>query len=180
MIEITPMVQEDVDAVAQLERRSHLEPWSEEAFRCELVKDCAFACVARERAEEGIAPAEPPTSDRGAGNESGRLEKRIVGYICFWVLLDEVHILNVTVEESHRGRGIGRALLLHALNLGWRLGGRTALLEVRSGNAAARALYRLVGFTRVGERPNYYGVVKEAAIVMELRMDDAWRRTWLD
>lgn len=174
------MALQDLPVVAELERRSQLEPWSEEAFRGELTKSCAHACVARELGQGGCLPGKASGQDLTQESQPSTDEKRIVGYICFWVLLDEVHILNITVDESHRRRGIGQALLLHALKVGWERGGRLALLEARAGNAAALALYRHVGFLQVGERLDYYGVVKESAVVMELRMDDAWRATWLD
>jgi [ribosomal protein S18]-alanine N-acetyltransferase len=180
MIIITRMTPRDLPPVAEIERSSHLEPWSEAAFRSELGKECAHACVAREGRPRGDALKEAPPGDGAVAPEEGELEQRIVGYICFWILLDEVHILNVTVDASCRGKGYGKALLLHALNLGWSRGARRALLEARASNTAALALYHRMGFTRVGERPNYYGVLREPAVVMELQMDDAWPRASLD
>lgn len=180
MIEITPMTPRDLPRVVEIEGSSHLEPWSEAAFRSELGMEYAYARVAREGRPRGDASKEAPPCGHAVTPEGGEHKEPIVGYICFWILLDEVHILNVTVDASCRGRGYGAALLLHALNLGWSLGARRALLEVRVGNAAALALYHRMGFTRVGERPNYYGVLRESALVMELQMDDAWPRTRLE
>jgi [ribosomal protein S18]-alanine N-acetyltransferase len=180
MIEISPMTPRDLPLVAEIERSSHLEPWSEAAFRSELGKEVAYAFVAREGRPRGDVSNEEPPREPAATPAGDDFEKRVVGYICFWVLLDEVHILNVTVDPIRRGKGYGKALLLHALDLGWSLGGRTALLEARAGNAAALALYHQTGFVRVGERPDYYGVLREPAVVMTLRMDDAWRRTRLE
>jgi [ribosomal protein S18]-alanine N-acetyltransferase len=180
MIEITPMTPQDLTPVVEIERSSHLEPWSEAAFRSELGKECAYACVAREGRPGGDVSKEVTPCDLSDTPEGDDLKKRVVGYICFWVLLDEVHILNVTVDASCRRRGYGKVLLLHALNLGCSLGARTALLEVRASNVAALALYHQMGFARVGERPNYYGVLKEPAVVMKLHMDDAWQRTRLE
>jgi ribosomal-protein-alanine N-acetyltransferase len=55
---------------------------------------------------------------------------------------------------------------------------RLALLEVRRGNTAARHLYESVGFRPAGIRPGYYSVGREAAVLMELEMDRAWRSRW--
>lgn len=174
MIEIASMTQRDLKAVVEIEQRSHLEPWSEQAFQSELARDCARVYVARSR------DSDSPAGIGGGPKACGPLEKRVVGYICFWILLDEIHILNVTVEAGHRGKGIGRALLSRALSLGWDSGARLALLEVRESNTAALALYRRMGFVAVGRRPGYYGVVREPAVVMELKMNEAWRRTLPD
>ena len=55
-------------------------------------------------------------------------------------------IQNLGVIDSHRGRGLGVALLLHALN-GFRTAGvHKAMLEVTAQNTAAIQMYRLLGF----------------------------------
>ena len=43
---------------------------------------------------------------------------------------------------------------------------RVAVLEVRAGNAAARALYERLGFVVVGERRKYYREPVEDALIM--------------
>jgi len=55
-------------------------------------------------------------------------------------------IQNLGVLPSHRGRGLGRAVLLQALHGFWRAGLGRALLEVTAGNDAAVRLYRDLGF----------------------------------
>ncbi len=61
--------------------------------------------------------------------------------------------LGMIVDASHRGRGIGRALLDHALAWG-RAQGKAALrLRVFPHNEAARALYRAGGFVELGVEP---------------------------
>lgn len=179
MITITPMTPRDLAAVAEIERSCHFEPWSEEGFRGELERECGCACVAR----EGGEPCEAACGEAAHDEPSGAwaldaFRQPIAGYVCFWILLDEVHILNVTVRDGCRRKGYGRALVLHALETGWRRGARRALLEVRAGNAAALALYRRLGFETVGQRPGYYGTPREPALLMELQMNDAWRRVF--
>ena len=49
---------------------------------------------------------EPLTSAAG-----GRATERIVGFLIYWLVHDEVHILNVAVSPEHRRRGIARTLM---------------------------------------------------------------------
>lgn len=58
--------------------------------------------------------------------------------------------LSVYVATSHRGRGLGKALVLAVLNAGSRRGVRTVLARVVEGNPTSRALHLAVGFTPVG------------------------------
>jgi len=55
-------------------------------------------------------------------------------------------IQNVGVIDLHRGRGLGRALLMKALEGFHRLGLRDAFLEVTAENASALAIYERLGF----------------------------------
>jgi GNAT superfamily N-acetyltransferase len=55
-------------------------------------------------------------------------------------------IQNLGVLSSHRGRGLGQAVLLQALHGFWRAGSGRAVLEVTAGNDAAIRLYRRLGF----------------------------------
>jgi ribosomal protein S18 acetylase RimI-like enzyme len=57
-------------------------------------------------------------------------------------------IQNVGVVRSHRGLGLGRALVRRTLAGFWQAGLRQAYLEVTAENAAAVQLYRKVGFHR--------------------------------
>jgi ribosomal protein S18 acetylase RimI-like enzyme len=57
-------------------------------------------------------------------------------------------IQNLGVIPSHRGLGLGRALILRALSGFYRAGLRRVYLEVTAENACAIKLYREVGFRR--------------------------------
>jgi ribosomal protein S18 acetylase RimI-like enzyme len=50
---------------------------------------------------------------------------------------------------------------------------RRAVLEVRASNLAAQHLYASLGFVAAGQRPDYYGGVREPAVLMELKVDDS-------
>lgn len=95
----------------------------------------------------------------------------VLGYICFWVVADELHVLNVAVHRAYRRRGVGRDLLLRAIHEGRIRGVRKALLEVRSTNMGARRFYQSLGFRVVGERPRYYGRNGEPAVLMDLILE---------
>jgi len=148
---------EDLPAVLEIERASHVDPWQESFFVEELERPQALMLVAR------------------LGGE----RRRLVGYICVWLVADEVQIFNLAVDPAMRRRGVGRRLLLEALHHACRRNARIALLEVRRSNRAAQELYQSIGFRPSGLRPNYYEGVKEPAVLMELEMDRGWRSRWL-
>lgn len=96
---------------------------------------------------------------------------RVDGYICFWRILDEVHLLNLAVDPEARRKGIARRLLAGMLNHCASEGGRSVWLEVRPSNSAALGLYQGMGFKHVGRRPRYYSDTGEDALVMGLDLE---------
>jgi ribosomal-protein-alanine N-acetyltransferase len=93
-------------------------------------------------------------------------EERVVGYIVFWLVHDEVHVLNVATALEARRSGVGRALMEVAEEEGRARGARVSTLEVRRSNGPAISLYRALGYRQVGVRPNYYAEEHEDAVVM--------------
>ncbi len=136
----------DVDRIVDIEKDGFLHPWSRELVERELGHSWSRILLACE-----VDPA---------GDE------RVLGYIVFWIVHDEVHVLNVATALEARRRGIGRALMDGAEEEGRARGARLATLEVRRSNAGAIALYRAIGYRQVGVRPNYYAEEREDAIVM--------------
>jgi len=94
----------------------------------------------------------------------------VVGYVCFWVVFEELRMMNVAVEPHVRRRGIGHALLLKALTTGIEEGAHRALLEVRASNDSAVTLYERAGFVRTGMRAKYYTNPIEDAVLMEAEL----------
>jgi ribosomal-protein-alanine N-acetyltransferase len=144
---IDPMRKADLPEVLGIEVASFSLPWTEEMFDSELSQDTlAEVLVARLPA----AGTSPP----------------VVGYICVWVVTDELHINNLAVHARWRKRGIARELLHAAMRHGRERGARAAYLEVRASNLAALALYRQARFEAIGVRPRYYTHPVEDAVVM--------------
>jgi ribosomal-protein-alanine N-acetyltransferase len=89
-----------------------------------------------------------------------------VGFICFWVVEDEMHVNNLAVDPRWRRRGIAAALLEEGLEQGRARRARRAFLEVRASNVGAQALYRRFGFEVAGVRKRYYTHPMEDAVLM--------------
>jgi ribosomal-protein-alanine N-acetyltransferase len=144
---IEPMRKADLPEVLGIEIASFSLPWTEEMFDTELSHD-ALAAVLVARLPAAGVPAP------------------VAGYICVWVVTDELHINNLAVHPRWRQRGIARELLHAALQHGRARGARVAYLEVRASNQAAQALYRQTRFETVGVRARYYTHPVEDAVVM--------------
>jgi len=85
--------------------------------------------------------------------------QRPVGYVWSWIFRDQIELTgdacafigDLGVTTAYRHRGLGRALLLHALNAVKVHGMQAAELEVDGPNASALHLYRSVGFQESDE-----------------------------
>jgi ribosomal-protein-alanine N-acetyltransferase len=95
-------------------------------------------------------------------------EKAIVGYLCYWIVFEEIRLMNLAVIESMRHRGIAKSLVASALQTGVSQAAHRAVLEVRASNHAAQRLYQGFGFSQTAVRPNYYTNPEEDAVLMEL------------
>jgi len=149
-LQILPMGLEDLPEVLAIEVMSFALPWTRDMFESDLERiDLAAMLVAR--LAEGASPAP------------------LVGYLCAWTIVDELHINNLAVGARWRRRGIAEALLRAALEQGRRQGARRAVLEVRVSNVGAQALYRKFRFEPTGVRRRYYAQPVEDALIMECR-----------
>jgi ribosomal-protein-alanine N-acetyltransferase len=95
----------------------------------------------------------------------------VVAFGNYWLVADEVHLLNVATDPRARRAGHASRMLAHIIDFGRRHDCRLVTLEVRRSNAAALRLYRRFAFRSVGIRPNYYAEDQEDAIVMLLDLD---------
>lgn len=147
LIKIDRMREEDLADVLAIEMASFSLPWTEEMFRNELSRGDVSSVLVSRVAEEGG-------------------QAQVVGYLCLWVVGDELHINNVAVDPRWRRRGLARRLITAALDHGRARGAAKAYLEVRASNTAAQNLYRDFGFVPVGIRQRYYTHPVEDAVVM--------------
>jgi ribosomal-protein-alanine N-acetyltransferase len=153
-IEIRGMTERDLDEVMQIERRSFPTPWSRRLFERELLLPYAKAFVALEI---------PPN--------------QVVGYICFWLVAQETHILNLAAHPGRRRRGIGARLLRYGVNYCREKGAQEITLEVRRSNYQAISLYRNFQFQPQGIRRHYYSDSGEDAVIMSLRLVEQTQAT---
>jgi ribosomal-protein-alanine N-acetyltransferase len=141
-----PMTDERLEQVVAIERRAYDHPWTRGNFSDSLRSGYHAQIL-------------------GAADT-------VLGYFVAMQGVDEVHLLNITVEPIWQGQGWGR-LMLDALALWSRAQGAQWLwLEVRTTNVRAQEVYQRYGFRRVGERRNYYPAHqgREDAIVMSLKL----------
>jgi ribosomal-protein-alanine N-acetyltransferase len=145
---IRVMTEADLPAVVEVEKKAFKNPWSPELIRRELGHDWSTILLAEVPGPEG--------------------RPSLLGLCIFWVVHDEVHILNVATDPAYQRRGVARALLHETLARGRKRRCTLATLEVRRTNEAALGLYKGLGFRPVGVRPNYYADEGEDAVVMVL------------
>ncbi len=148
-IEIRGMAEADLDEVMAIEKKSFAAPWSRNLFKETLTFALAFNFVVRKK-----------------------VDNKVVGYANFYLIRDEVQVLNIAIEPGSRGKGYATSLLVHAIALLKDRKAEDFYLEVREGNAHALRLYHKLGFRKVGKRRKYYPETNEDAIVMHLRVKD--------
>jgi ribosomal-protein-alanine N-acetyltransferase len=100
-------------------------------------------------------------------------EGRLAAYAVAMRIVDEMHLLNLTVAPALQGRGLAQAMLDRLQAESVTLGLETLWLEVRVSNARARRLYHWRGLREVGLRRDYYPAPfgeREHAVVMRLTL----------
>ena len=132
----------DIGTIVAIERESFTAPWSEEAFRNELLNNMFAKYMVMER------------------------DGHILGYGGMWMVVDEAHVTNIAVRAAYRGQGLGKRLLQELMRTAQWLGALRMTLEVRVTNETAKSLYQRLGFYPSGIRPNYYSDNMEDALIM--------------
>ena len=140
-MEIIPMNETHVPAVAALENCCFCDPWSEKSVAGELKNDLSLWLVAVEEGE-------------------------VAGYVGSQTVLGETDMMNVAVSPDHRRRGIAERLITALVEALRERGSHCLTLEVRASNAPAIGLYEKLGFSQVGRRPNYYRNPREDALIL--------------
>ncbi len=145
-IVIRLMRESDINDVLLIEEASYSTPWTRAMFLIELrdnLHSALWVVVDDEK-------------------------KRPIGYVCFWVLFDELQLMNLAVHTDYRRKRIGQELLHRVLRQGGEKGVRKVSLEVRDSNIQARGLYEKMGFKVMAVRPRYYRDPDENGLIMVL------------
>ncbi len=134
--------EERCEEVCRLEPQCYPHPWSSELIRGEFKKEVSFR------------PALV-------------IDEEIAAYSFNYLVVDELHILNIAVVPEFRGAGLGKLLLASLLRMAIGRGAGYATLEVRQSNLVAQRLYTALGFSLAGMRRHYYRDNGEHALVLE-------------
>lgn len=140
-ITFRPMTEADLDAVLKIEYAAFSHPWTRGIFL------------------DGLKSYEIWLMFEG---------NQQVGHGVVQVIIDEAHLLNITVKPESQGRGLGLRLLERLMSRAYQLNARECFLELRDSNRAAYRLYERFGFNEIGRRRDYYPVAggREDALVM--------------
>jgi len=142
---IDKMSEIDIDPILKIERVSFHHPWSRFSFLNEL-------------------------SNKYSHNTVLKLENsfetyQVIAYLCFRLIIDEIHVLKIAVHQEQRYKGFAGKLLNHCLFDLRDQRVRSATLEVRESNAAGLGIYKKTGFVIEAQIPNYYPDTREDMIL---------------
>ncbi|AEU37605.1 ribosomal protein S18-alanine N-acetyltransferase [Granulicella mallensis] len=98
---------------------------------------------------------------------------QLAGFAVATVVADQAELESIAVDPQRRRLGVGRALSESVMAWAREAGARQILLEVRSANAVARALYGRLGFQETGLRRGYYSDPSDDAVLMSVSLSAA-------
>ena len=140
------MTMEDGAAVAEMEHQLFPDAWSEKSI-LETLEQTNTICLIAEKAG------------------------RTAGYLLAYTAADEAEIARIAVVKELQRQGAARALLAELESVCGSEGIKKIILDVRSGNGAARALYTSTGFKEDGIRQRFYENPVEDAILMSRELE---------
>lgn len=100
------------------------------------------------------------------------LNTQIIGYALLMMVVDEAHLLNLSVAKPHQKQGLGRLILEYMIQIAKNHKAANMFLEVRPSNISAIALYENIGFNEMAVRRGYYPAAngREDAVLMGLAL----------
>ncbi|MEU4578211.1 MULTISPECIES: ribosomal protein S18-alanine N-acetyltransferase [Nonomuraea] len=128
------------------------------------------ATFPRDAWSEGMMRGELADQPRTRHYVVALVEEQIVGYAGLAVAADQADVQTIAVLDTHRGTGVGGAMLSALLQEAGRRGAREIFLEVREDNPVARGVYTHFGFEEIGTRRRYYEDGTDA-IMMRRKLD---------
>ena len=120
----------DLDNIFKVESKSYDNPWT-----IGILRDCLVNHYDFYKAE---------------------YNNNLIGYIIAKISIHETHILNLTISEDYRHRGIATELLEMIFSKCYILNSLNIFLETRVDNTPAIKLYEKHNFRRISIRKNYY------------------------
>ncbi|OYY50936.1 MAG: ribosomal-protein-alanine N-acetyltransferase [Methylophilaceae bacterium 17-44-8] len=143
---LRPMQMEDLDAIMVIEPTIYSHPWTRGNFSDSLKSGYSAWVLLHQNV--------------------------IIGYALMMMVLDEAHLLNISVAKAHQKKGLGKYLLEHMLEMAKRHHAAHMFLEVRTSNTVAILLYEQLGFCEMAVRKGYYPAHqgREDAILMGLAL----------
>ena len=144
--QLRPMQKADLDAVMVIEPTIYTHPWTRGNFSDSI--NSGFSAWVLEA------------------------NQTIIGYALLMMVLDEAHLLNLSVAKQQQKQGLGRYLLEHMLLIAKNHKAANMFLEVRPSNISAIALYENMGFCEMAVRRGYYPALdgREDAVLMGLAL----------
>jgi ribosomal-protein-alanine N-acetyltransferase len=134
-LQLRPMQTDDLDAIMQIEPTIYTHPWTRGNFSDSL--NSGYSAWVLE--------------DMSLG-KSGKM----IGYALMMMVMDEAHLLNLSISKPQQKQGLGRYLLEHMLQIAKNHKAANMFLEVRPSNISAIALYENMGFCEMAVRRGYY------------------------
>ena len=145
-LSLRPMQTDDLDAIMQIEPTIYSHPWTRGNFSDSL----------------------------NSGYSAWVLEENdaMIGYALLMLVMDEAHLLNLSIAKPQQKRGLGRYLLEHMLKIAKTHKAVNMFLEVRPSNVSAITLYENMGFCEMAVRRGYYPAKegREDAVLMGLAL----------
>lgn len=148
-VSVEPLRAQDSHAIQRIHAVAFLHGWSSDDFRSLITQDTVFGFVAR---------------TEGKPNDA-------CGFVLARLVAGEAEILTIAVARDVQRQGVGRALMDAVLRHLYQERAETLFLEVDEANVAAQALYRRLGFQKVGDRPAYYETPNGRSAALILRRD---------
>lgn len=157
--QIDVMTLEDLPLVMQLESASHSHPWTLKNFEDSIASGYWTYVLKAKSIQE-------KPSDNAF----------YIGHAVLMPGVDELHLLNVTVAQTHRRQQIAQRTLKSMEPLAIERGLKQIILEVRISNLGAIQLYKSLGYQEIATRKNYYpasvGSGREDALMMAKTLID--------
>lgn len=146
-VDISRASMADVDGIAAIEKGCFSHPWTKEQFQSELSQPYARLLAAK-------------------------CGESVCGYLDMHIVAHSACINNIAVAREYRGRGVGHALMCHAVRQAKAEHCEEIALEVRQSNLAAQGLYQKLGFRAAGIRRDFYRDPPEDGITMLLILEE--------